>query len=202
MHLRPCSRMLLSSVLAFAIHVTAGTPPPSAIDITYTDVPPAQVELFDWALGLFAESGLALPPVDVVGHRTEAACLGRRGAHWHEHGRSRIHLCTSDSGPLEEFMVLHELGHAWDRHALSPARRDAFLALRGLSEWRNGDPDRWLDRGAEHAAEIIAWGVIDRPVRILRLHDNSCADLLIGYLVLTGTEPVHGHTEACRADDP
>lgn len=194
-------RPLLSGLLALTALLGPTDLSARSGEITFTAVAPDQVALFDWAVELFDEAGLELPPIDVVGHRTDAHCLGRSAAHGFDAGRSRIDLCIGDAGPRAEFLILHELAHAWDRHSLTPARRDAFLALRGLQEWRNDDPDRWHERGAEHAAEIMVWGLIDRPVRIVRLDANSCADLLAGYRVLTGTEPLHGYTDACRADD-
>jgi hypothetical protein len=80
---------------------------------------------------------------------------------------------------------------------LTESRRAAFLRLRGLTEWRNDDPDRWHERGAEHAAEIMVWGLIDRPVRPVFIPDNTCADLLAGYVMLTGRSPLHGFTDRC-----
>jgi hypothetical protein len=195
-------RAVVCCVLMLITHDTSTARSAPVDQITYTAVPPAQVALLDWALDLFADAGLALPPIDVVGHRTDQPCRGRTGMHRFEDGRSRIDLCTADAGPVEEFVVLHELAHAWDRNALTSARREAFLALRGLEVWRDDDPDRWHELGAEHAAEILVWGLMDRPVRIVRLEANSCADLLAGYRVLTGAEPLHGYTDACRTDDP
>ena len=195
-------RVFAASSLALAFQLLPAAHQGPVDEITFTAIPSAQVELFEWALSLYDDAGLDLPPIDVVGHRTAAPCLGRSGSHRFEAGRSRIDVCTDEAGPREEFLVLHELAHAWDRQSLTPERRAAFLALRGLREWRNDDPERWIERGAEHAAEIMVWGLIDRAVRIVRLEANSCADLLAGYRVLTGTEPLHGHTDACQADDP
>jgi hypothetical protein len=193
---------LVGVALAFATHLAPAAAVQPVVPITYTDVPPAQIALFEDALGLFADAGLELPPIEVAGHRDDDACLGRSGVHRFRDGRSRIDLCTDDAGPAEEFLVIHELAHAWDRHALTTERRAAFLALRGLHEWTNDDLDRWAERGAEQAAEILVWGLIDRPVRIIRFGGNGCTELRAGYRVLTGTEPLHGHTEACRIDGP
>jgi hypothetical protein len=59
---------------------------------------------------------------------------------------------------------------------------------------REGD---WHDRGAEHAAEIIAWGLIDRPTRPGHIDQNSCEELLAAYTTLIGETPLHVFTEAC-----
>ena len=169
----------------------------AAPTVTMTGITPAQARIFEWALDLFAAAELPLPEIDVVGHGSTDSCMGRHGMHMFAEGRSTIHVCTRDAGPVEEFLVLHELAHAWDRADLSAERRLAFLELRGLTEWRNDDPERWHDRGAEHAAEIIMWGLIDRPIRVVRLWDNSCADLLAGYVTLVGRPPLHGFTDRC-----
>jgi len=155
-----------------------------------------QAALAEWALGLFDEAGLALPPVQFVAHSTGEGCLGRAGAHVHRDGRSIISICTADTGPTEEFLYLHELAHAWDRQALSDERRRDFLEARGLDHWRSEDAE-WHERGAEQAAEIVVWGLMDRPIRSIRIGDHSCAQLRAGYLLLTGEEPLHGYTDYC-----
>lgn len=65
-----------------------------------------------------------------------------------------------------------------------------------MKGWREGE---WHERGAENAAEIIAWGLIDRPVKPVRIYDNDCDQLLGGYVILTGTDPLHGLTDVCDA---
>lgn len=202
MHPPTLLRLLQIATLVFTVYGLSAARPSDAPDVTYTDVPAAQRALFDRAIDAYGDAGLSLPPIEVFGHRTEFPCQGRRGVHRYQDGRSRLDLCTREAGPGEEFLILHELAHAWDATMLTPARRAAFLELRGLEEWRSDDPDRWHTRGAEHAAEIIAWGVIDRPVRILRIEPNDCASLHAGYVALTGVAPPHAHAGRCRNDGP
>jgi hypothetical protein len=168
--------------------------PPSG---TTTDLTAEQVELLGWALGQFDDAGLDLPPMVVVGHDTTEPCRGRIGIHRVEERRSVIRLCTRETGPARELLYLHELAHAWDWHALSEERRRAFLRLRGLEAWSNNDPDRWGERGGEHAAEIVTWGLMDRPVEVIRIEPNTCDDLLTGYVTLVGRAPLHGFTDYC-----
>jgi hypothetical protein len=156
---------------------------------TATELSTDEEAVVAWAYDRYAAAGLTLPAVEVVAHPTTDPCLGRAGAHTVVDGRSVIHLCRRLERPLAEFLLLHELGHAWDAAALPPARRAAFLAVRGLEEWRNDDPERWDERGAEHAAEILVWGLMDRPVRLIQIPRTSCAELLVAYLVLTGRVP-------------
>jgi hypothetical protein len=82
----------------------------------------------------------------------------------------------------------------WDEHELTDEVRQAFLDLRGLETWRGGE---WHDRGAEHAAEIMVWGLIDRPVRPGHIDNNTCAELQAGYETLTGQAPLHGFCDIC-----
>ena len=54
----------------------------------------------------------------------------------------------------------------------------------------------WEERGSEHAAEVMVWGLIDRQFSA-RIPHNSCAELLDGYTTLTGQQPLHGFTGKC-----
>ena len=156
--------------------------------ITFTYVNALQVELFESAVDRFERAGLELPPVDVVGSRTDPVCTHGSAAHRFEDGRSRIIVCGPEAGPTEELVFLHELAHAWDHHQLTDDRRREFLEVRGLEHWR-GDDVRWNERGAEHAADIIAWALVERVVHVTRLVRNGCEELRLGYRTLTGTEP-------------
>jgi hypothetical protein len=167
------------------------------------DLSPAQREVALWAVDLFAAAGLDLPPIELVAHDGDAACHHRYdGLHRHVDGRSVIDLCGRFDRHLAEPLYLHELAHAWAAHSLTVERRVAFLALRGAAAW-NDDALDWHERGTEQAAEIIVWGLRDRPMRVARIQGSSCAELLAGYRVLTGADPLHGFTDHCGpAEDP
>jgi hypothetical protein len=152
------------------------------------------------ALGLFADGGLALPGIDFVLHTTVEPCHGRRG--WFERRRDRrpvVHICTHDGGPVAEPLLLHEIAHAWDDHRLTDERRATFLDWRGLSQWWGTEREHWGEYGAEQAAEVVVWGVIDRPIRASQIPApyNDCAHLRAGYLLLTGGPPPRGYTDRC-----
>jgi hypothetical protein len=89
------------------------------------------------------------------------------------------------------------LAHAWAAGALTDDRRAAFQELRGFEFWRNYEQAAWEDNGTEQAAEIIAWGVNDRPSATARIDHVSCGELKAGYVALTGLRPVHGPTTIC-----
>jgi hypothetical protein len=167
--------------------------------LTATGFGPEQQALIDWAVDLFRQADLPLPPVDFVHEPSRDACKGRRGSHTVDQGRSIIRICTDEAGLADQILFVHELAHAWDRNALTDERRAAFMALRGLHTWRGSDPtgEDWLERGAEHAAEIMTWGLLDWPMMVVFIPDNTCADLLAGYQTLTGESPLHGFTDYC-----
>jgi hypothetical protein len=151
-----------------------------------------------WAVGLFEEAGLRLPPLRFVHHGEERTpCLGRRGVHEYVNGRSTIHICTSEPGKVTEALVLHETAHAWAAHGLSDERKADIHSLRRWTYWRNHEEADWRENGSEQAAEMILWGLIDRPVRIVTINEHSCEDLDAGYRVLTGQPPLHGFEDSC-----
>jgi hypothetical protein len=193
------TRPLVALGLGLLVAVAPISPKPAGTSARYTatGLSTGQRELIDWAMGLFDQAALPLPPIQFVHHDTSEACLGSTGAQTYRDGRSTIHICTDDASAVEQFLFLHEIAHAWDRLALTDERRAAFLKLRGLTEWRNDDPERWHERGAEHAAEIMVWGLMDRPIRPVFIPHHSCGELLAGYLVLVGRPPLHGYTNYC-----
>jgi hypothetical protein len=157
-----------------------------------------QVLTVTHAVALFAEAGLALPPMVVHGSEHREGCDGRHaGFHRSTGWGSSIVLCSPLQDAWFRRVVLHELAHAWSAFGLSAQRREAFRVLRGWEHWMNYEQASWPDNGGEQAAEIIAWGVSDRAAPTLRIDHDSCAELRTGYVTLTGTEPLHGLTSLC-----
>lgn len=188
------------AVTTIAVGVLAAADPgsPGAEPaLTFTRLTPGQIAMVGWAEDLFRQAGLVLPPIDFTRYPTADPCMGRSGIARYEHGRGRIGFCTQDSGPREQLLFLHEMAHAWDRRSLSDERRDAFRRLRGIAEWRSADLP-WPDLGAEQAAEIITWGLMDRPVWIVTIPHTRCDELLAGFQTLTGRAPLHGYTDKCE----
>ncbi len=158
-------------------------------------LPPALADLAEGAVRLFDEAGLDLPDLRFVHHGDDREpCRGWKGVHRYEDGVSEIGLCTDESGPVIEWLVIHETAHAWAAHSLTDERREAFRNLRGWEHWR---ADKWHESGSEHAAEILAWGLIDRPAGIVTIPDHECDDLEAGYRALTGQEPLYGYRDYC-----
>ncbi len=162
--------------------------------------------LVDWAQTRFGEAGLELPDVDFLFHADMVTCHGHVGL-FYLTSRS-LHMCC-----LDKHSILHELAHAWAHHNLSDQQRAAFTTLRGLEGW-NDDSLDWAERGAEHAAEIIAWALMDRNVlvqwvttidngtsqrtwRLLTIDDSGPDQLIEAYEFLTRSSPA-----ARVSDDP
>ena len=159
-----------------------------------------------WAIDLFDNAGLVLPPLRFVYHGDDdTRCKGRTGMHRIVDTTSIIEICTTTTGFPDQVMVLHELAHAWTHHRLPHERKAAFRRLRGWEHWRNYDAAPWHENGTEQAAEILVWGLLDRPINIVRIDQNSCDELLDGYRTLTTLEPPYGYRDHCEphiSDDP
>lgn len=160
----------------------------------FTGFDSATEELIRDSIELYEEAGLSLPSIRFVNCADPDDCFGRRGVAVHHSEGPEIRICGDEISPWLEWVVIHELAHCWDRNQLTQEARDEFLDLRGLETWRDGT---WHERGAEHAAEIMVWGLIDRPVRPGHIDQNSCAELLAGYTTLTGQPPLHGYCDIC-----
>lgn len=153
---------------------------------TMSNLTPDQESVINDELDKMAAAGLKLSGIDFIGHDERETCNGRTGMARRSGQTTEVHLCTRETGPTEQWMILHEIAHTWDYYMLDDERRNALLELRGLAAWRQGE---WHERGSEHSAEIIVWGTIGRPVKLIRFGDETCAGLTEAYRTLTGNEP-------------
>jgi hypothetical protein len=182
-------------VVSLAVVGTHGEPNRASYSVT--GFSHAQAALIDWAIGLYADAGLELPPLRFERYPARGPCHGARGLYTGDRSPATIRICTPEAGPFAESLFLHEIAHAWDGYALTNRRRNAFLQLRNLEQWWDDGAAPWHTYGAEQAAQILMWGLIDRPIRIATIPDSSCADLRTGYVLLTGRAPLHGYTDLC-----
>ncbi len=205
---------LLLAVSATLIHTAPEylTAPAPAVDEPTIEVPapeasPVRVDVDDlpadlrrsvgWAIALFERADLTLPPLQFVHHGDDdLPCGGYRGVHEVRGARSVIGLCTTDTGPITDATILHELAHAWLEHHMPAARQADFQALRGYEHWRDHGVG-WGEQGCEQAAEILVWGLIDRPIGFVTFDDTGCDALDAGYRTLTGSAPLHGYRDLC-----
>ena len=66
--------------------------------------------------------------------------------------------------------------------------KSSFLALRGLKTWNDQDSD-WSERGFEHAAEVIAWALLDEEQRIFTVPNTQPESFAEAYTLLTRRAP-------------
>jgi hypothetical protein len=169
--------------------VTEVAAPDSVNDFWFRS--PADAALTEWALARFEQAGLELPPVAIAFHDGKEPCHGNLG--FHRSGTpARIDICGFN---WDRFVlaakktILHELGHAWADHTLTDEARQGFLDIRGLTTWGGGDTP-WEARGTEHAAEIIAWALMDQGPFMTEISDAHPDKLAQAYSELTGNSPL------------
>jgi hypothetical protein len=164
--------------------VRADNDAPPALE--FVGMPAEFVDVTHWAIDLFDQAELDLPPLRFTYHGPAGSpCSRRPGLHRQEDGVDVIKICTTDVS-LAEGLILHELAHAWLDHHLTEQRKAAFKELRGWTYWQNYEAAAWHQNGTEQAAEIMVWGLIDRPIEMIRLEQNSCAEMEAGFRTLTG----------------
>jgi hypothetical protein len=143
-----------------------------------------QRQLAVWALDRYAEAGLELPILTIQMHSDRADCGGNNGYLTDGAGAEFvIHSCGND------FTLLHELGHAWDMHMLDDAGRDDFLEIAQATTWKNRDD--WHLAGGEHAANVLAWGLMGERINQTRTRPYDYRSMMDAYSLLTdGGEPL------------
>ena len=85
--------------------------------------------------------------------------------------------------------MLHELAHAWTLDHVSTDLEGRFLDLVRLNVWQDAALP-WSEQGVEYSAEVIAWGLLDRSSRMVRIGDPDCEDLAAAFRLLTDAEPL------------
>jgi len=151
----------------------------------------ADVALAQWAFDRFDQAGLELPSVSLSFHNDREACEGHVG-YFRPGDPSRIDICGFN---WDRFLVtpkktvLHELAHAWADQTLDSETRRRFLDLRGLDIWQDNLAP-WEERGFEHAAEIIAWGLMDEDLVLASIGEADTRQLAEAFELLTGKEPL------------
>jgi hypothetical protein len=139
------------------------------------------VALVRWAATRFDARGLWVPAVDVHFHPDTSGCYGHLGS---ELG-GRVDVCVVIVSEIARETLLHEMGHAWIDEQVTESVRERFLEMRGLRAW-NESTVPWDDRGFEHGAEIIAWGLGNRLLGP-SIPDRDPEGLASGFELLTGT---------------
>lgn len=151
----------------------------------------ADAALTEWALSRFEQAGLALPPLVIAFHDNKQPCDGYFGF-YRSTTPARVDICGFN---WDRFLMkpkatlLHELGHAWAHYTLTDATRQRFLRFRGLTAWSDDDTP-WEEQGSEHAAETIAWALMDQDLFMTLIRDFDPGTLAQAYVLLTGSLPL------------
>ena len=166
--------------------------------VVFTDTPAEVQDMAEWAIALFDQAGMTLPAIEFNFHGDDmSGCSGHEGLHRPNGAASVIELCTSAVSFPTQATILHEFAHAWVEHNADETTLGAFQELRGYEHWLDYSEAAWHENGTEQAAEIMVWGLVDRPMSMIRIPQNSCDDLLAGYVTLTGEQPLHGFRDLC-----
>ena len=158
---------------------------------------PTLVNLLQWGLDRFAARDLPLPRADAVTFEPSRSCEGRSGRLLDDGTTRNLYVCMYDSdvctgastcveaGTAAKIAVLHELAHAWILDHVDHDTVNGILALSGRTAW--DDPEvPWTERGVEYAADVIAWGLIDKSVPMVRFGTPPCRELAAAFALLTG----------------
>jgi hypothetical protein len=158
---------------------------------------PAQVEMVDWALGRFAEAGFDLPPLAIrFPGRDLALCDGSQGRVYPDRDPIEIRLCWND-----EFILLHELAHVWEVLNVPADKHVPFMQMRdGVLSWASRDV-AWVERGREHAASVIAWGLLEEPHPVPGMYPNDPDSLVAAFQHLTDRDPLHDGGQPIQVPD-
>jgi hypothetical protein len=133
------------------------------------------------AVERFADSGWPLTNTEV--RFDEHACKSAAGFHTEERGHHVVVMCSDAMWTL-----LHELGHVWSALYLDEAERAAWLESRALDSWSEGD---WEDRGTEHAAAVIAFGLYDTAHVPMGFGITDYNETVSAFESLFGVAPLH-----------
>ena len=174
--------------------------------ILIKDETPDTLDLAFWALGRFREAGIDEPRVSSIDFNPgPTECVGLSG--WTlGNGKTDVFICIpeerlcrhvngTEPTTVGKFCLLHELSHAWIIDHVDEAGRRALIEYTGTEFWASAEVP-WHERGVEHAAEFLAWGLMDRALELHRLDNPGCEHVLEGFQMLTGTSPLTG----CNTD--
>jgi hypothetical protein len=154
------------------------------------------------AMARYDAAGIPEPKFDTVTFEPSRECVGRSGRLIQSEGRRNLFICLFESdlcpaaGECQEptlavrGIILHELAHAWTLDHVDDDLQSRFLQLVGLDEWHSDADLPWAEQGVEYSADVMAWGLLDKPARMARIGNPGCQDLTDAFRLLTGAEPL------------
>jgi hypothetical protein len=185
---------VVSVALVAVVACSRSRAPPG--DVTVNNGTPRRVELVEWAADAFRSSGLRWPPVREISFPPTNGCSGEQmGSYAATDEGCRIEVCAvgglsnrEGAFPLTvKYILLHELGHCWVDAYVDDLARVQFMDLRQLDCWHCDT--FWQERGFEHAAEVIAWGVSD-TFYYVHVSPRDCQSMNRAFMLLTGQQPL------------
>ena len=142
---------------------------------------PDHTDLAISAVAKFADAGWEITNTEI--RFDKDACDNTVGFHTEQHGHHVVVMCTDTPWTL-----LHELGHVWSDLYLDDTERSQWLTTRGLTSWSDGP---WGERGTEHAADIIAFGLNDTMHMPTGIGDTDYQSIVDSFEWLLGIPPLH-----------
>jgi len=154
--------------------------------------------LVAWGFGRFSLAGLPEPRIDSIVFEPSRSCQDRSGRVLDDGVARELFVCIYETevcngtdecavpATSARLTVLHELSHAWMIDQVAPETEAQLLELTRREAWNDLDVP-WIDRGVEYAADVLAWGLIDERLTMVRLGAPPCQELVAAYQLLTGT---------------
>lgn len=151
----------------------------------------SEAALVAWARDRFVAAGLDAPAVTVAFTPGPENCGGFEGRYYS--ATETVSVCVGEhaSELVRRTNLLHEMSHAWAHNHLDAASRAAFVELRNTPTWGSWD-FAWTDRATEHAAVVMAWGLMDIRTTARPVGDTSQGALEESFRQLTGVDPING----------
>lgn len=153
-------------------------------------------DLLQWGIARFTDAGLDAPKADSVTFEPSRSCVGRSGRVVDDGEMRRLYVCMFESelctlltvcdapATRARLAMVHELAHAWMIDNVDSDLEDRVLAATGRVSW--DDPDLpWPERGVEFSADVIAWGLIDEDLDMVRIGSPPCQRLHEMFALLT-----------------
>ncbi|MGA7690438.1 MAG: hypothetical protein WCA29_14535 [Jiangellales bacterium] len=175
---------------ALVVGLTSGGQRPQ---IELLDGTPALAAHVDEALALFTTHGLEAPAVSSITFDADDPFCERHGGRFTASTAAILVCFDADTVVLgpdqmlrkhEQWLLLHELAHAWTQTHTSAEQRATFTALVGADSWNNHD-DRWHRQANEIAAETFVWALTDGQLTSPTIASHNPLTLRAGFDLLT-----------------
>lgn len=169
--------------------------------VTIYNGTPALNDALAWGLQRFAVAGLEIPQLASVTFTVQSDfCADIRAHYLRTEDGVELEFCMDEQAACRDeecnevlpgwsAVVLHEIAHAWLDTRLDAIDIERFLDHVGVEAWRDSTLP-WDENGVEHAADTIAWGLMDRDIEMLRVGQPPADQLAQGFRILTGIDPL------------